>query len=96
MALPEVLDEPGTGRLPAQQLMGQGAGGVTSQASRRHPPSSSPLDALRARGVDEPAASLTAETAVAVFRTAFDRWLSAEDVRDFPQHIADALDAVTP
>jgi len=58
------------------------------EASRHRPrggtPSSSPLDALRARGVDEPAASLTAETAVAVFRTAFDRWLSAEDDRDFP------------
>jgi AcrR family transcriptional regulator len=33
-------------------------------------------DGLRRRGVGEPAASLAAETGVAVFRVAFDRWLA--------------------
>ena len=32
---------------------------------------------LGRRGVPEPAAKLTAETAVAVFKVAFERWLSA-------------------
>lgn len=31
--------------------------------------------ALRERGIEEPAASVTAETALAVFRTAFERWV---------------------
>jgi AcrR family transcriptional regulator len=34
---------------------------------------------LRRRGVSEPAASLAAETGVAVFRVAFDRWLAGPD-----------------
>jgi AcrR family transcriptional regulator len=33
--------------------------------------------ALRSRGVTEPAASLTAETAIAVFKVAFERWVAA-------------------
>jgi hypothetical protein len=35
--------------------------------------------ALRDRGVKEPAASLTAEAGIAVFRVAFERWV---DVRN--------------
>lgn len=34
---------------------------------------------LRHRGVGEPAASLAAETGMAVFRVAFDRWLAGPD-----------------
>ncbi|HVV08748.1 TetR family transcriptional regulator [Amycolatopsis sp.] len=34
-------------------------------------------EALRARGVAEPAASLAAETGIAVFRISFERWLAA-------------------
>ena len=32
-------------------------------------------DALRKRGVTDPAASLTAEAGIAVFKIAFERWL---------------------
>jgi AcrR family transcriptional regulator len=36
-------------------------------------------DALRGRGVPDPAASLTAEAGMAVFRVAFDRWVDAHN-----------------
>ncbi len=36
-------------------------------------------DALRARGVKEPAASLTAEAGIAVFRVAFERWVAPKN-----------------
>ncbi len=36
-------------------------------------------DTLRRRGVPEPAASLTAEAGIAVFRVAFDRWVDAHN-----------------
>ena len=47
---------------------------------------------LRERGTAEPAASLTAETAVAVFRVAFDRWTSEEDETDLARIMRDCLD----
>ena len=40
--------------------------------------------ALRDRGVPEPAASLAAETGVAVFKIAFARWASTPDSADLP------------
>ena len=40
--------------------------------------------ALRDRGVPEPAASLAAETGVAVFKVAFARWASEPDQPDLP------------
>jgi AcrR family transcriptional regulator len=52
-------------------------------------------DTLRARGVTEPAASLTAEVAMAVFRTAFERWIDGTDGPDFPQLIRESLDELT-
>jgi AcrR family transcriptional regulator len=36
-------------------------------------------EALRTRGVSDPAASLTAEAGIAVFRVAFDRWIDASN-----------------
>jgi len=36
-------------------------------------------DTLRRRGVSDPAASLTAEAGIAVFRVAFDRWFAAHN-----------------
>ena len=51
-------------------------------------------DALRRRGVREPAASLTAETGIAVFRVAFARWVEESDQRDLPQVIRDSLAAL--
>jgi AcrR family transcriptional regulator len=41
-------------------------------------------DALRDRGVPEPAASLAAETGVAVFKVAFARWVSEPGQPDLP------------
>jgi AcrR family transcriptional regulator len=49
-------------------------------------------EALRARGVDEPSASLTAEAGIAVFRVAFERWVEEPDARDLPQIIRESLD----
>jgi AcrR family transcriptional regulator len=49
-------------------------------------------DALRRRGVGEPAASLTAEVGIAVFRVAFERWINEPNQRDFPQFIRESLD----
>jgi AcrR family transcriptional regulator len=52
-------------------------------------------DTLRGRGVTDPAASLTAEVAMAVFKTAFERWIDQPGDRDFPQLIRDSLDQLT-
>jgi AcrR family transcriptional regulator len=51
-------------------------------------------DTLRRRGVDEPAASLTAEAAIAVFRIAFERWVAAAEERDLPELIRESLEAL--
>jgi AcrR family transcriptional regulator len=44
-------------------------------------------DALSRRGVTGPAATLTAEAGIAVFRVAFERWVEAGNERDLPQLI---------
>jgi AcrR family transcriptional regulator len=49
-------------------------------------------ETLRQRGVTEPAASLTAEAGIAVFRVAFERWINETDERDLPQLIRESLD----
>jgi hypothetical protein len=46
---------------------------------------------LRARGVAEPAASLTGEVAMAVFRSTYERWIDDANDRDFPELIREAL-----
>lgn len=51
-----------------------------------------PTDALRARDVAETTARLAAETGVAVFRIAFERWVAGGDQRDLAQHIRELLD----
>jgi AcrR family transcriptional regulator len=48
--------------------------------------------ALRRRGVEDPAASLTAEAGIAVFRIAFDRWVNETDEQDLPRLIRDSLE----
>jgi len=51
-------------------------------------------DTLRLRGVADPAASLTAEAGIAVFKIAFERWIAEPDdaeVRGFTQLIEDSL-----
>ena len=40
---------------------------------------------LRQRGVTDPAASLTAEAGIAVFRIAFERWTKESSQADLPQ-----------
>lgn len=47
--------------------------------------------ALRGRGVNDPAASLTAEAGIAVFKIAFERWVDETDQRDLPQLIRVSL-----
>ncbi len=51
-------------------------------------------DALRRRGVTEPAASLTAEAGIAVFRIAFERWIDETDQQDLSPLIRESLDAL--
>ena len=48
-------------------------------------------EALRQRGVGEPAASLTAEAGIAVFKIAFERWHSEPGQPELPQLISEAL-----
>jgi AcrR family transcriptional regulator len=49
-------------------------------------------DALRRRAVREPAASLTAEAGIAVFKVAFERWIDETNVRDLPHVLRETLD----
>ncbi len=48
-------------------------------------------DTLRQRGVADPAASLTAEAGIAVFKVAFERWVSGNGHQDLPQQIRESL-----
>ena len=48
--------------------------------------------ALRKRGVSDPAASLTAEAGIAVFKIAFMQWVYETGPADLPQIIREALD----
>ena len=52
-------------------------------------------ETLRDRGVAEPAASLTAEIGIAVFRNAFERWLDGDEERDLPALVRDSLHRVS-
>jgi len=47
---------------------------------------------LRRRGVGDPAAALTAEAGIAVFKAAFERWISEPGQHDFAKLVRDALD----
>ncbi len=48
-------------------------------------------EALRRRGVGDPAASLTAEAGIAVFKIAFARWIAADGEADLAQLIRASL-----
>ncbi|RDI68959.1 TetR family transcriptional regulator [Nocardia pseudobrasiliensis] len=48
-------------------------------------------EALRARGVAEPAASLIAEAGIAVFKVSFERWLDDPNDREFADHVREAF-----
>jgi AcrR family transcriptional regulator len=49
-------------------------------------------DALRRRGVADPTAVLAAEMGIAVFRVAFERWISETNQQHLPRVIRDSLD----
>jgi AcrR family transcriptional regulator len=48
-------------------------------------------EALRQRGVGEPAASLTAEAGIAVFKIAFERWVDGTSQPELSQLISESL-----
>jgi AcrR family transcriptional regulator len=48
-------------------------------------------DALRRRGVRDPAATLSAEAGIAVFRVAVERWVNDRNRRTLPQLIRESL-----
>jgi len=48
-------------------------------------------NALRQSGVREPAASLTAEAGIAIFKIAFERWVNGPDELDLPTVIREYL-----
>jgi AcrR family transcriptional regulator len=52
---------------------------------------SSLADALRARGVGATAANLAAETGIAVFRIAFERWIDEPKTRELSQIITESF-----
>jgi AcrR family transcriptional regulator len=49
-------------------------------------------EALRRRGVADPAASLTAEAGIAVFRISFERWADERNDRGLSELMSDSLD----
>jgi hypothetical protein len=49
-------------------------------------------DALRKRGIGDPTASLTAEAGIAVFRVAFERWVTGPKRPGLAQHISASLE----
>lgn len=49
-------------------------------------------ESLRARGVAEPAASLAGEAGIAVFKVAFERWITGADGRAMGAFIQESLD----
>jgi AcrR family transcriptional regulator len=48
-------------------------------------------DALRRRGVQDPAAGLAAEAGIAVFRVAFEHWLRDDSDRNFEDSVNDGI-----
>lgn len=51
-------------------------------------------EGLHARGVAEPAASLAAETGMAVFRVGFERWLADGETRSLPVLLRESVEAL--
>jgi AcrR family transcriptional regulator len=50
--------------------------------------------ALLRRGLADPAATLTAETGVAIFKIAFEHWVNDAKRRDLAHHVRQSLDAL--
>jgi hypothetical protein len=50
-------------------------------------------DALRARGVTDPTASLTSEAGIAAFKVGFETWINdATDAHDLQHHVRECFD----
>jgi hypothetical protein len=49
-------------------------------------------EALRTRGVKDPAASLAAEAGIAAFKVAFERWVEQPTKRNLPRLVRDSVD----
>jgi AcrR family transcriptional regulator len=49
-------------------------------------------EALRRRGLADPAASLTAEVGIAVFKVAFERWIDEANDRPYAELVRESLD----
>ncbi len=49
-------------------------------------------ETLRRRGLEDPAARLTAEIAIAVFRTTFERWIEEANDRELPELMRESFD----
>lgn len=49
-------------------------------------------DTFRRRGLSDPAASLTAEVAIALFRIAFERWIEDTNEHEFAHLVRESLD----
>jgi hypothetical protein len=47
--------------------------------------------ALRDRGLGDAPASLTAEVGIAVFKTAFERWIDGAETRDFAHVVRESI-----
>ncbi len=49
-------------------------------------------DALRRRGIPEPAASLAAEAGIAILKVAYERWIGDNKPRSLSHHLRESLD----
>lgn len=86
------------GYFPARELARSRQGIITSNADLQEREliklarlSASFAEALRGRGVKEPAASLAAETGMAVFKVAFERWVGSRGRRGFAGYVDESL-----
>lgn len=77
--------------MPVRTSAPAAASAATAVSDRASPTTRRARRCARRRGLGDPVAWLTAEVAIAVFRTAFERWVDAAADRDFPQFVRDSL-----
>ena len=74
-----------------QSVIAANSGLQERELLKRASLASAMADALRRRGVTDPAASLAAEVGVIAFKTAYARWVSAPDEQDLSRLIRESL-----
>ena len=74
-----------------QAVIAANAGLQERELSKLATLGSAVADALRRRGVGEPASSLAAEAGIAVFRVAFERWIEDPGEPDLPEVVRESL-----